>query len=154
MLEPINESNFFHFDKLVQDYEVEFSSFTGKTPNQDGKYSIDVDWQAPNKGYYWKEGSQIIGFCIIETIDTFSELVDFYVVPAHRKKMIGRKMALAVFNKHCGPWQVRQILDHELAKKFWRKVIGDYTKENYTELQIDDPLWGSAVFQRFNNSPQ
>jgi len=151
MLELINESNSHIFDELVQDYEDEFSSITGKKKNQDGKYSIDVDWHIPNIGYYWKEDSNIVGFCIVESIDGYSEIVDFYVIPAYRKKMIGKNMAFAVFNKHPGPWQVRQILGDELAKKFWRRVIGDYTNENYTELQIDDPTCGRRVCQRFNN---
>src|ERR1700722_19603774 len=102
MLELISESNSRIFDKLVQDYEDEFSSISGKKKNQDGKYSIDVDWHIPNIGYYWKEGSRIVGFCIVEAIEGYSEIVDFYVIPAYRKKMVGKKMAFAVFNKQPG----------------------------------------------------
>ena len=49
MLELINESNSHIFDELVQDYEDEFSSASGKKKNQDGKYSIDVDWRIPKE---------------------------------------------------------------------------------------------------------
>ena len=73
MLEPINESNSHIFDELAQDYEDEFSSTSGKKKNQNGKYSIDVDWRIPNVGYYWKEGSKIVGFSIVEPIDDYSE---------------------------------------------------------------------------------
>lgn len=59
MLELINESNSHTFDELVQKYEDEFSPTSGKKKNQDGKYSIDVDWRTPNVGYYWKEDSKI-----------------------------------------------------------------------------------------------
>jgi len=151
MLELINESNSYIFDELVQDYEDEFSSITGKKKNQDGKYSIDVDWHVPNIGYYWKEDSTIGGFSLVESIDGYFEIVDLYVIPAYRRKMIGKNMAFAVFNKHLGPWRIRQILGSELATKFWRRVIGDYTNENYTELQIDNPPWGMSVCQIFNN---
>lgn len=151
MLELINESNSHIFDELAQDYEDEFSPTSGKKKNQDGKYSIDVDWRTPNIGYYWKEGSKIVGFSIVESIDGYSEIVDFYVVPEYRKKMVGKNMAFAVFNKHPGPWRVRQISGSEAATKFWRRVIGDYTNENYTELQIANPPWGSSVCQQFNN---
>ena len=151
MLELINESNSHIFDELAQDYEDEFSPTSGKKKNQDGKYSIDVDWRIPNVGYYWKEGSKIVGFSIVESIDGYSEIVDFYVVPAYRKKMVGKNMAFAVFNKHPGPWRVRQIPGSEVATKFWRRVIGDYTNENYTESQIENPPWGLSVCQQFNN---
>ncbi|NBX70086.1 MAG: GNAT family N-acetyltransferase [Proteobacteria bacterium] len=92
MLELINESNSDIFDELAQDYEDEFSPTSGKKKNQDGKYSIDVDWHTPNIGYYWQEGSKIVGFSIIEPINGYSEIVDFYVVPAYRKKMIGKNI--------------------------------------------------------------
>ncbi len=151
MLELINESNSYIFDELAQNYEDEFSPTSGKKKNQDRKYSIDVDWRTPNVGYYWKEGSKIVGFSIIEPIDGYSEIVDFYVVPAYRKKMVGKNMAFAVFNKHPGPWRVRQIPGSEAATKFWRRVIGEYTNGNYTETHIENPPWGLSVCQQFNN---
>jgi predicted acetyltransferase len=151
MLELINESNSYIFDKLVQDYEDEFSSITGKKKNQGGKYSVDVDWHIPNIGYYWKEDSTIVGFSLIEIIDGYFEIVDFYIIPAYRKKMIGKNMAFAVFDKHPGLWRIRQVLGSELATKFWRRVIGDYTNRNYTESQIDNPPWGMSNCQIFNN---
>lgn len=89
MLELINESNSHIFDELAQDYEDEFSFTSGKKKNQDGKYSIDVDWRIPNVGYYWKENSKIVGFSIIESIDGCMEIVDFYVVPPYRKRTVG-----------------------------------------------------------------
>jgi putative acetyltransferase len=151
MLELINESNSHIFDELAQDYEDEFSSTSGKKKNQDGKYSIDVDWRTPNVGYYWKEGSKIVGFSIVESMDGYSEIVDFYVVPACRKKMVGKNMAFAVFNKHPGLWRVRQIPGSEETTKFWRRAIGEYTNENYSESQIENPPWGLSVCQVFNN---
>lgn len=147
----LHELNSHIFDELAQDYEDEFSLISEKKKNQDGKYSVDVDWRFPNVGYYWKEGSKIIGFSIVESIDGYSEIVDFYIVPAYRKKMAGKNMAFAVFNKHLGPWRVRQIPGSEVATKFWRRVIADYTNENYTELQIENPPWDLSVCQQFDN---
>ena len=88
MLELINESNSYIFDELAQDYEGEFSPTSGKKKNQDGKYSIDVDWHTPNFGYYWKEGSKIVGFSIVESIDGYSEIVDFYVFLLTERKWL------------------------------------------------------------------
>jgi putative acetyltransferase len=151
MLELINESNSYIFDELAQDYEDEFSPTSGKKKNQDGKYPIDVDWHTPNVGYYWKEGSKVVGFSIVESIDGYFEIVDFYVIPAYRKKMIGKNMAFAVFNQHPGPWRVRQISGSESATKFWRRVIGEHTNENFTESKIENPPWGLSVCQIFNH---
>ena len=69
MLELINELNSNIFDELVQDYEEEFSSITGKKKNQSGKYSLDCDWRTPNFGYYWNDGKNVMGFCIVDFIN-------------------------------------------------------------------------------------
>lgn len=151
MLELIHESNSYIFDTFAQDYEDEFSPISGKKKNQDGKYPIDVDWRLPNIGYYWKDGSKIVGFSIIEPIDGYSEIVDFYVIPAYRKKMVGTNMAFALFDRHPGPWRIRQIPGSEAATKFWRKAIDEYTKGNYAESQIDNPPWSLSICQIFNN---
>lgn len=153
MLQLIDESNSSIFDKLVQDYEDEFSSITGKKKNQDGKYDLDVDWRSPNIGYYWQEDSNIVGFCIVDSVDDNLDIGEFYVVPAYREKGIGQNMAFAVFSQHPGPWQVRQIVHAELAKRFWRRVINDYTAGDYTESQVDDPTWGQVICQRFTSQP-
>jgi predicted acetyltransferase len=149
MLLQINESNSHIFDELVQVYEHEFSSITGKQRNQNGKYDLDVDWHAPNIGYYWQEDSNIVGFCIIDSVDDIFDVGEFYVVPAYRKNKIGQNMAFAVFNQHPGSWQVRQIANAESAKQFWRRVINDYTSVDYSESQIEDPTWVKVTCKRF-----
>jgi predicted acetyltransferase len=55
---------------------------------------------------------------IIAPIDGYSEIVDFYVVPVYKKKMIGKNTAFAVFNKHPNLWRVGQTSNCEAAKKF------------------------------------
>lgn len=151
MLELIDESNSPIFNELAQAYEEEFSLISGKKKNQEGKYSIDVDWRFPNVGYYWKEDCKILGFSVVEFIEGYFEIVDFYIIPSYRKQKAGKNMAFAVFNTHFGPWRVRQILGSEAATKFWRRVINEYTKENYTESQIENPPWGLSIYQSFNN---
>ena len=55
MLEKITAANATVFDRLVQDYEEEFSPITKKEKGADGKYALDADWRPPNEGFYWKE---------------------------------------------------------------------------------------------------
>ena len=133
MLELINNQNAYVFEHLMQDYEEEFSCITGKEKNQEGTYSIDTDWHFPNIGYYWKEGSEVLGFCIKDTIDGYSDI--------------------AVFDNHPGLWQVRQLLEATLARKFWKQTLDDYTQGNYVELLITDPIWGEVTCQRFRSTP-
>ncbi|KAF3363316.1 hypothetical protein PHSC3_000069 [Chlamydiales bacterium STE3] len=41
---------FSYLDELAQDSEDEFSPTSGKKKNQNGKYSIDVDWRVSHLG--------------------------------------------------------------------------------------------------------
>jgi predicted acetyltransferase len=154
MLERINKQNSALFDKLVQEYEDEFSYITGKKKDENGNYAIDVSWHEPNIGYYWKEGSKVIGFCIKTFINGYSDIGEFYILPHYRNKRAGHKMAFAVFNKHPGSWQVRQIERAELAKIFWRRVINEYTKGAYIEEEANDPKWGRVTCQRFESQKE
>lgn len=65
-----------------------------------------------------------------------------------RKRGEGKAFAFAVFDQFSGPWQVRQIENADLAKKFWREIIDEYSGGNYEEQAIDDSLWGKATCQR------
>lgn len=152
MLKLITEKNSTIFESLAQDYEEEFSSITGKSKQPNGKYSVDVEWHSPNVGYYWEEDGQIMGFVIKDHADQHADIGEFYVAPAYRKKRVGRKMAFAIFNEYPGLWQVRQIQGADLAKKFWRAVINEYTSGNYVELELQDPIWGKVSCQRFESA--
>lgn len=151
MLIPISEDNCQLFDLLVQKYEEEFASLTGKKKNSEGKYELDSDWKEPNQGFYWKEDSQVKGFCVKTTVEGRSDISEFYIVPKDRKKGIGRKFAFAVFDAFPGKWQVRQIQGAEDAKKFWRRIIGQYTDDNYIESEEKDPTFGIVTCQKFSS---
>lgn len=154
MLELITERNCEIFERLVQDYEEEFSPLTGKSKQPNGKYTIDVDWHFPNIGYFWEENMQIMGFVIKDQCGEYSDIGEFYVIPVYRKMGVGRKMAFSIFDQHPGLWQVRQIQNAELAKLFWRNIISDYTKGDYLELELEDAVWGKVSCQRFKSKKQ
>lgn len=152
MLEKITSYNSSIFDQLVQEYEREFSSITGKKPDKNGKYALDSDWSSPNEGFYWIENDQVVGFCIKIEIGSSSDISEFYVIPSYRKKGIGERMAFAVFDLFPGKWQVRQIEGAEEAKQFWRKIIRKYTQGNFDEIETEDAYWGTVTCQRFENN--
>ena len=135
MLEEINEENVNDLDPMVQDYEEEFSVLTGKERNAQGKFELDVDWHAPNRGFYFVKHNVKVGFCIIHEEDGRFDVAEFYVVPSSRGSKIGEKMAHALFQRFRGPWQVRQIKGADRATQFWRKVISTYTHGEYVELE-------------------
>ena len=108
MLKKITYLNSSIFDQLIQDYEGEFASITGKKKNQVGKYPLDYDWKSPNEGFYWLEKDEIVGFCVMGNNTGYLDIFEFYVIPAFRGKGIGEKMAFAVFDAYPGNMAVQQ----------------------------------------------
>ncbi len=151
MLQKITDLNASIFDQLIQTYEEEFASITGKKRNQDGKYPLDSDWKFPNEGFYWLESSEIVGFCVKGNNTEHLDIFEFYVIPAFRGKGIGEKMAFAVFDAYPGKWQVRQIEGADKAREFWRKTIRKYTAGEFKEDTFVDPYWGLVTCQRFES---
>lgn len=151
MLQKITDSNSSIFDQLIQEYEEEFASITGKKKNQDGKYPLDSDWKSPNEGFYWLEKNKIVGFCVKGNNKGCLDIFEFYVIPAFRGKGIGEKMAFAVFDTYPGKWQVRQIEGADEAREFWRKTISKYTSGDFKENTSIDPYWGPITCQRFES---
>lgn len=151
MLEAITKENASIFERLVQDYEEEFSPITGKKKGKNGMFPLDSDWRAPNQGFYWIEDEKKVGFCIKGTCDSYSDISEFYVIPSSRGHGAGKRFAFAIFDLFPGDWQVRQIENADLAKKFWRSVIKDYSSGAFKEEIREDPHWGKVTCQRFTS---
>lgn len=149
MLSKITKRNAAAFQALIQEYEEEFSSITGKKKSEDGKYALDSNWKEPYEGYYWMVDEKIGGFCIVACAEGISDIMEFYICPQFRKVKHGTKFAFAIFNAYAGKWQVRQIKGAKVARSFWRSVIKEYTKDHYTEAIMEDPHWGTITCQNF-----
>lgn len=149
---PINLENAHIFEVFVQDYEAEFSAITKKEPDAEGRFALEADWQSPNSGFYQFIEEKPVGFAIRHLTDAGrSDMAEFYILPCYRKQGFGKLLAFAIFDLFPGPWQVRQIPTASNAIAFWRATIGEYTKANYTEDQIKDLHWGSALRQCFES---
>jgi predicted acetyltransferase len=147
-----NKKHFAVLGHLTQAYEAEFSKITQKLPNQDGVFEPDTLIDENHEGYLLFNDDQIpIGFCIKGTVGTCHDISEFYIIPALRKNGWGKRFAFAIFNKYRGPWQVRQIMGADRARKFWQSSIQDYTSGQFEEVLSSDPDWGQVFLQTFEN---
>jgi len=76
--------------------------------------------------------------------DVDCELLDFYITPKYRRQGVGKAAARLAFDLHHGSWQVFELARNAPAKKFWHAAIGEYTGNNFQNL--DD-----GTQQRFRN---
>lgn len=145
-----DESNLKSLLELLQIYEAEFSKITGKKPNQDGTYKLDVDLTKTDN-YFLLMNEEPIGFCIKGVFDGRHDIFEFYILPHRRGKKLGRTFAKEIFKKYKGPWQVRQIEGADKAISFWRKAIGEFAENRFEESIIEDAYWGKVTRQVFNS---
>ena len=62
----------------------------------------------------------------------------FFVARAYRRRGYGAAIAREVFTRFPGAWQVLQVRANPAAQAFWRRVIGDYTGQRYTERWVSE----------------
>src|SRR5262245_8221878 len=59
-----------------KDYESEFSAITKKEPNVKGLFKVEVDWKAPNSGFYLFIEEKPAGFAIKGEIERRSDIAE------------------------------------------------------------------------------
>jgi predicted acetyltransferase len=78
------------------------------------------------------------------------DVAELFVLRSRRRAGVGRRIALAIFSRFRGRWEVRQVKENVAATAFWRRVIGQYTSGAFEETLMDDERWRGPV-QRFDN---
>ena len=76
---------------------------------------------------------------------------EFFLLHKYRGSKVSQKAAVQGFEKHKGTWEIVTHTNNDIAISFWRKVISNYTENNYSEKEIDH-IWGRKISFNFNNS--
>ena len=96
-------------------------------------YFTDKDRDA----YFIKEKNtnKLLGFAMVNTYTQIFEdghsIAEYMVIPKYRRNKIGKQVAIELFNKYKGNWEVTPSLNSKKAYLFWKNVIEDYTKNNF-----------------------
>lgn len=149
-LVEITKQNLDIYLNLAQAYEAEFSRYTDKQPNQDGLFTPDTIPLKPFCGYLLYDDNAPSGFCVLDLTKLVYDIREFYIIPVKRKQTLGQQLALTIFERFPGQWQIRQLESATQATSFWRKVVGRVTNNQFFEDSIPDKEWGSVIAQRFH----
>jgi predicted acetyltransferase len=127
-----------------------------------GFYEV-FDWSFPANGLYenpdfskyWREPNrypfiihvddELAGFALIHKVGSVPEIDwnmgEFFIVGKFQGKGIGRQAAFELFAKFPGRWEVTQMPPNLPAIKFWKKIISEYTQNQFIETvaAIADP---------------
>jgi len=148
-------------ERLMQLYLYDFSEIEGHEINRDGLFEyryLDLYWIDSDRHPFlmYAEG-KVAGFVLVNSITYLDEnegarsIAEFFVMRQYRRKGVGKKAAIAVFDMFPGRWEVRQTQNNIGGRKFWRSVIPDYTGGRFTQTIADTEEWQGPI-QSFDNT--
>ncbi len=131
---------------LMQDYLSELSLYEDETAifkkDNNGLYEMSkytkLYWKEDNRyPYILKCNNEIAGFALVRfNENNYHEIGEFFVIDKYRRLKAGKYMAFNIFNKYHGKWEIRTLLKNNRAQEFWRKIIKEYTNNNFEEKLI------------------
>ncbi|MFG1731059.1 GNAT family N-acetyltransferase [Paenibacillus sp. 843] len=133
---------------MYQFYYYDFSRYTNQDLNDDGTFGVNIDfyWGGDPRWnpYFILSSGVIVGFLVVlfENFDTDPDpthvIYDFMILKKYRRIGIGHTAAKQAFELFKANWKVAQMESNTSAISFWRKVISEYSKNNYTERYRED----------------
>jgi predicted acetyltransferase len=154
-IDPANRQQKSTIRNLMQFYLHDLSVYADEVLDSDGLFHLDQYFDA-----YWSEAERhpfliwvddtLAGFAFVREIEPgIFSMAEFFVVRGFRGTGVAAKAAAELFDRFRGEWRVAQMERNVPAQRFWRRVIGEYTRENFVEQWTDaDP---SGPLQVFNN---
>lgn len=130
---------------------------------------IDLDEHGyfgyPYLDYYWVEperhpsivrvDGKLAGFALINQHIYFPDsqysVAEFFILRKYRRRGIGHQVAIDIFDRFPGRWEISKLSTNIIALRFWRKVIKLYLPEKYTETVVEIQ-GGKRVIGCFDNS--
>ena len=145
---------------MMELYNYDMSEFEESDLDEHGLYGynyLDNYWTEKDRHpFIIKVDGKLAGFILvnkysgdnIKSIDY--SIAEFFVLKKYRRSGVGRISAVDVFSRFHGLWEVKELSKNRNSHVFWRKVIGEYTSNNYQELSNSNRDWQGPI-QKFNN---
>jgi len=144
---------------LFQLYAYDFSEILPLDVGETGRFDVEPpsdafstdSWRFP---FMLRVDVHIAGFAIVHRKSKLSgaddvwDMAEFFILRRYRRAGIGTAMAHKLFAAHPGKWEVRQRRANVAATAFWKRAIGAYTADRFSDELLDDERWCGPV-QRF-----
>jgi predicted acetyltransferase len=131
---------------ILSEYQKEL---LGENSPSEYKY-LDSYWESADRfPFFIALDGKRVGFVFVNgytlVIKNAQSIAEFYIAKEFRKKGIGRIAAIKTFELFPGKWEIREMKDNIVAQGFWRKVISDYTNNEYAEIILNNNQWNGPV---------
>lgn len=147
--------------QLIELYEYDFSEFNDQDVNEHGYYGykyFDHYWTDENRHpFFVMVENRYAGFVLINNHhyllddDQGKSIAEFFIMRKYRGKGVGREAAKQIFDQFKGHWEVRQHGNNEPSKRFWKRVIEEYTEGIFEQMDVTTEEWTGQGYI-FNNT--
>jgi predicted acetyltransferase len=127
---------------LLELYAHDFSEFHEVKVGEDGRFgykNLDLFWSdATRHPFLARLDGELAGLVLVRQGSEISgnpdvwDMVEFFVLRGYRRHGIGMRIALEVWRKFPGQWEVRVMQRNDPAGKFWRNAISVFAGDTAT----------------------
>ena len=140
-IEPILIEQKSVFVQMMELYKYDFSEFSDDDINEYGYFGysrIDDYWNEEGRyPFFIRVDEKLAGLVLVRSCCEYNNLADphniaeFFVMKKYRRKGVGKAAAVKIFDMFPGGWEVSQWSNNLPARKFWEKVVAEYTNGKY-----------------------
>ena len=123
-------------------YAYDIGEYIGWKQAPNGSCDIGLDfskyWKAENTWpFIIKYKGELAGFVIVDKDNTDPgkdfNIVQFFVLRQFKGLGLGKYIAFRCFDEFVGQWEVFVMPGNEGAYRFWRRIIKEYSEDQFTE---------------------
>ena len=147
--------------QMLELYLHDFSEYDHADLNEHGYYGyryLDTYWIEPGRyPFLIKADGKLAGFVLVNKHsyrtpdEDLHSIAEFFVLRKYRRLGIGKQVAVMIFERFPGKWEVNQHPDNLFSIQFWEDVISSYTNGNYELDQVTTEDWTGPSLT-FNNA--
>lgn len=141
---------------LLELYKYDFTEYDPEDVNEHGLYEymyLDHYWTEEGRyPYFIRVNGKLAGFALVrqmgttDTNETIYSIAEFFVMKKYRGMGVGRSIAFQLFDMFHGVWKIAQIEENKPAQAFWRRIISEYTHNDYEEIREEGWIGPIQVF--------
>ena len=141
--------------RMLELYQHDLSDIWDQDLDAHGEYGYALDsfWHEDDcHAFVALVDGHYAGFALVDSAVRVGEsgwwMSQFFVLKKYRRRGVGEALAIDVFDRLPGRWEVGQMPENLPAQAFWRRVIGQYTGQRFEERAIVTGWW-QGIVQRF-----
>ena len=146
---------------LLERYAYDFSEYWKFDIGDNGFYGYEglpLFWTNPHRyPYLIYVENKIAGLVMVQKGSPISDdnevwdIAEFFIMKKYKKQGIGTEVAHQIWSQFEGRWQVRVLIENQIANKFWsqaiKKFIGKEPEHTIRHIKADDWSADWAIYK-------